>query len=479
MRITHSQKASSQSKQVCCQELKIRRGELTVHFPFMMSGVFEGREERDRGRMMDGFIQLFDGYDKRQVIRFRIQNGTRIPSITSTQNRLTLCYHPALFKRILFTLIITADDGKAYDLNITRSVIRGNNGRGIWVENQRAGTVLNHTIVSNHSYIAGLHLASGAGDVIVNNSHVTHNDGDGVNASLSYGSRHIDRSEISLNSGRGIAFWTNESTHDNDRVLDQNQNHTAILQTPTVVTQVTYSDIWANQGVGLFISNVCRSDSFVNISMNGFRSNRGDSVEVFTCHETGGRLMRLVIGNNRFVDNHRLAVRMAPVFNVESGLITHNLFHLHSRGCLFISNQEKEDDPAVDSYERLPVSLFISENMFTDNSGLFVVSLGLLQHSLLQQMDFSHNILKDNLISHPYPTLNPRSRIHAVLTVSSSNTRILRNNLINPASRYEIASHLDTDHSAVINASFNYFGDISAHERTADIYDRIFDRKDR
>lgn len=495
IRITHEQKSSSLTKSICCQEFRIRNlnnrdAQLTVHFPYMVSGIFEGPDERDRHRVTDGFIEVFDGYDKRSVLKFMIRNDTKIPSVTSSESRLQVCYQPAILKRVLFTVIVTTDFGKAYDLNITKSIIKNNNGRGVWVENQRSGTVLNHTIVSNHTYVAGIHIQSGAGDLIVNNSHVTHNFGDGINASISHGCRHIDRTEVSMNTARGIALWTNESSYqhldfadaqsiNNQRPSYQSQGHQANGQSPRVITSVTYSEVWGNLGVGVFVSNVCRSDSFVNISMNAFKSNRGDAIEIFSCHEKSNHMMSMLVNNNKFIDNHRLAMRMAPIFNLKNGVISHNLFKLHSKGVIYINNQDKEDDVMMANYEELPVSLMITDNIFVENSGLFVASVGVLQESSVQEIEFSQNILEHNLISQSYAGLNPRSRVAAVVVVSSSNTRLIRNNFVNPGSRYEIGCHLDTDHSAVINASFNYYGEISRNERTADIYDRIFDRKNR
>ena len=309
----------------------------------------------------------------------------------------------------------------------------------------------------------------GGGDVIVNNSLIMENYGDGVNMSISgQGIKHVDRSVISQNSNRGIAIFYNESREAGSNFLHKNK----------IFSHVTFTVISMNGGVGFLLGNVCRSDSFVNISMNKFTSNRDDSIEIRTCMERQEVAFSstIHISHNEFVDNHRLAIKMAPVVRVRRALIAHNAFRLHGRGVIMINNQEAlSDDPF---YESLEANIEISDNVMSENSGLFVASIGLQDDSEKQCLLFTRNLIEGNSINEPYPELNPRSRVAAVIAVSSSNVEIIRNNLVNPASRYEIGVHLEA-HSKVINASLNYFGDISKTEKTSEIYERIFDRKNR
>ncbi|KAI1309113.1 Protein bark beetle [Halotydeus destructor] len=265
VRLTHEQNRYSQSRSRCCQEFKIsnhvnRDAQLTVHFPYMMVIDFEG-EEKDRKRVSDGIIEVQDGYQGTLVSKFVVRNDTKIPSVTSTQGRIRICYQPAILKKVLFTVVIVADNGRAYELNITRGDIRANNGRGVWITDQLTGSVVNHTVIANHSYVAGLHVASGCGNIIVNNSKIIDNAADGINITLSDGHRHIDRTTVSGNSGRGVALWFNES-------LPTSMEPS---YAKPFVSQVTYSHIVSNGGVGVLMSNVCLSDSFVNISMNTFQ----------------------------------------------------------------------------------------------------------------------------------------------------------------------------------------------------------------
>ena len=482
VRITHDQKPNANVREKCCQEFRVRSTEqenyqLTAHFPFMMNGMFEG-EEFNRHRASDGYIEVTDGFKNQVVSRFVVRNDTKVQSVTSTQSLLKICYYPALLKRVLFTVVVVADSGRAYDMNITKSVVEGNNGRGVWIQNQRSGVVLNHTTVTHNSYVAGLHVSSpSGGDVIVNNSRISENYGDGVNiSSFGPGIKHIDRSYIISNKGRGIAVFFNESSRES--MSSESLLHKVLQQ-----TQVTFSDVSLNDGVGLLIGNVCRSDSFVNISMNNFSGNEDDVIEMRSCLDKSSLTSRpsflsdIRVTHNVFRDNHRLAIRMTPVVAVKKCLIAHNVFRLHKRGVILINNQR---DLADDSfYESLEADIEVADNVFRDNQGIFVASLGLQEDSRVQSLLFTRNMLEGNSIQEPYPKLNPRSRVAAVIVVSSSNSKVVRNNLMNEgSSKYEIGVHLES-HGKLINASFNYYGDISRRENTHEIYDRIFDRKNR
>ncbi|KAI1309114.1 Protein bark beetle [Halotydeus destructor] len=130
-------------------------------------------------------------------------------------------------------------------------------------------------------------------------------------------------------------------------------------------------------------------------------------------------------------------------------------------------------------YEDLSAEVNVTDNHFNENTGNFVANVGLQEGSDSQRMFFMRNVLEKNVISEPFPNLNPRSRVAAVLCVSSSNTQTVRNNLLNPNSRYEIGSHVE-GHNLIINASLNFFGKrLTVDEKTAEIYSRIFDRKNR
>ena len=467
VRLTHEQIERSLSGRQCCQTFELPKtleALLTLHFPYIMNDNIWTTEEEER-LSEDGFIEVFDGYKQEKLAKFYVRNSTHPSSFTSSTSRIQVCYTPSKFKKSTFTMIAIAGDGKAYDLNVTRSEISSNNGRGIWLENSRSGLVVNHTLITNNSYIAGLHATFGTGDLIVNNTVIKNNVGDGLNVSLSNGYRHIDRSVISSNSKRGIAFYFNETIE------------TLYTSSHQFTYQITYSEIQNNLDVGLLIGNVCRSDAFWNISMNHFAFNLNDALQFQSCwdHNATGK-QKIFVTHNRFLDNQRLAISMAPLFHTRRTVIKNNLFQYNRKGAIYINNYDYIFDDV--RYENVEAKVKISENYFLQNFGYFVVNVGLNENNRKQEILFTNNWLKDNSVREPYQKLNPRSRVSAVVAVSSSNTRIHRNNLMNPDSRFEIGVHLE-HHSKQINATFNYFGTLSRQRETLEIYRRIFDRKNR
>ena len=434
----------------CCQELSLpakSKAKLTAHFPYLMA-------EDPIG----GYVRIYDEYSEKRIIEFPVQNNTRPSSFTSTSNKMKICYSTASFNKVFFNLIVTADHHRAYDLNITDSEIKKNNGRGVWIEGQKVGTVINRTLISESSYIAGLHISSGAGDVIINSSTISDNDGDGVNLFLPGGYKHVDRTVIRNNNNRGIAILFNESS---EYLSFNNLNY------------ITHSNIEDNAGYGLFMGNSCLSNSFWNISMNQFLSNRGDSLVYQSCWDpSSSKQTTLLVTHNQFRKNKRIAINISPAFHLNSSLIEHNLFESNKKGAIYVNNFDFVSNHF--RYDEAGVHLFINDNYFTNNTGTFVANLGLNEFSSKQSIHFFKNVLKNNLINEPYPNLNPRSRVAAVVVISSSNCFINRNNFINPLSGYELGSHLE-NHAKVINASFNYFGNLT----TSVIYKKIFDRKNR
>lgn len=113
-------------------------------------------------------------------------------------------------------------------------------------------------------------------------------------------------------------------------------------------------------------------------------------------------------------------------------------------------------------------------NQFEDNSGLYVAGLRLTQGSQRQRLHFRYNVLRRNAVVGLSPTLNQRTRAYAVVVVSSSNVVLERNWLENPASRYEVATHL-RDMSVTLEATKQWWGTTN-YDR---IVPRIFDQFNR
>lgn len=479
----------------CCQEF-ISNNQLTVHFPVLRSTPNNLLPEADSNRRIsippgvsigkDASLVIYDDYRDEFPFRLSIQNGTRAQSIVSKSGRLKICYEPANYRTVLFTIEVVADNddewsGRARDFEISNSYIKSNEGRGIWVENQRSGIKISNTTILDHNYLSGLHVENGTGEVIIQGSHISNNTGHGVFINLAGGYYHIDNSTISDNSLSGIAI-----EYDKRPELVP-FNHTVHLG---------YSLIARNGENGMFIGNVCRSDAFWNISMNSFIKNGEDAVSFQSCLPTAESFLRfknqtsrlnltdpdlifrnpyqeLYVTHNVFLSNLRRAIEMAPVFFVKS-FIRHNLFREHPLAVIHISNQNFLNI-AEEDFSYAPVNIRIASNRFYSNQGRYVVNIGVQEDNPKHSLMFTKNTLIDNSISEPYSDLKPRSRVSAVVVISSSNTKAIRNRFDNPQSAFEMGSHLEM-HSKVINATTNFWG--PGLDATS-VYKRIFDRKNR
>lgn len=479
--------------QECCQEF-ISNNQLTVHFPVLRSTPNNLLPDSDSNRLVsiptgvtigkDAYLVIYDDYRDEYPFKLRVQNSTRAQSIVSKSGRLKICYEPASFRTVFFTIQVVTDyddewTGRSRDLEITNSFINQNSGRGIWIDNQRSGVKILNTTVTNNNYLSGLHVENGTGEVILQGGKFSNNNGHGILINLAGGYYHIDNSTISENSLRGISI---EYDRRSELVAF---NHTFHLG---------YSLVASNGESGLFIGNVCRSDAFWNVSMNSFIKNQEDAILFQSClpttesllsfrnttsrmnsNQASNNLQELFISHNSFHANHRKAISIFPVYFVKL-LIRHNLFRDHSLAVLHIAgDQERKKHPRPEELCNLPTNVRIASNRFYANKGRHVANIGVEEDNPKQSLVFTKNFLEDNVISEPYTDLKPRSRVSAVVVVSSSNTKVIRNRFDNPQSTYEIGSHLEA-HSKVINATTNFWG--SRLDAVA-IYKRIFDRKNR
>lgn len=181
--------------------------------------------------------------------------------------------------------------------------------------------------------------------------------------------------------------------------------------------------------------------------------------------------MRLQIGYNSFVRNAKLGIKLSPALNLDA-TIEYNHFRDQMSSSILIKN------PLYEEFNILPTDIVMRYNEFYNNRGTYVVSIGLSPYSDMQKLLFTRNFLRDNRVrelfdnnGHLNVKLIPRSRVAAVIVISSSNIEVFRNILHNPESRYEIGSHLE-DQSKVINCTYNWLG--FAEEKK--IFARLFHR---
>ena len=212
-------------------------------------------------------------------------------------------------------------------------------------------------------------------------------------------------------------------------------------------------------------------NSYVNITGNWFNSSSETTVQVESSWRYNQGVLKLQIGHNVFVQNTKLGIKLSPALNLD-GVIEYNHFREHTYGGILVRN------PLYEEFNILPANLLIQHNEFYDNKGFFVASLGLSPYSDVQRLLFTRNFLRDNRVREPFDNgdvqgsrLIPRSRVSAVVAVSSSNVQIFRNILHNPESTYEIGSHLE-DQSKIINCTYNWLGSSEQPE----IFERLFHR---
>lgn len=485
----------------CCQEF-FSNDQLTVHFQVLRSTPNNLLPEADINRRIsiphgvdigkEAHLIIYDDYREEFPFKLKIVNGTRAQSIVSKSGRLKICYEPASYRTVLFTIqvVVERDDewsGRVRDVDIRNSLIKDNDGRGIWIDNQRSGVKIINTTVLNNNYMSGIHIENGTGEVIIQASTISNNTGHGVFINLAGGYYHIDNSTISDNLLKGILI-------DYDKRPELNPfNHTFHLG---------YSLVARNGENGLFIGNVCRSDAHWNISMNSFVKNGDDAIEFTSCNPHSEYMLNqplfklptsrlnltdpdklfysnqqeFSISHNIFYANLRRAIHLAPVFYLRA-MIRHNLFKEHNLAVLFVNNQHLGQRliNSMNDSTYGPVYVRIASNRFYNNRGRYVANIGLQEDNPRHSLVFTKNTLENNVITEPYVDLKPRSRVSAVVAVSSSNSKVTRNRFNNPLSAIDVGSHLEK-HSKVIDATINFWG----HGLDAtSIYRRIFDRKNR
>jgi hypothetical protein len=146
-------------------------------------------------------------------------------------------------------------------------------------------------------------------------------------------------------------------------------------------------------------------------------------------------------------------------------ILEFNKFKKQEHGCILIRNEHFDED-----FDESSVTALLRYNEFYDNSGSFVVNLGLSTYSQLHNLLFTWNYLKNNKIIQPFKLVS-RNRVAAVVVVTSSNALIIRNIIENPLSNYEIGVQLE-DQSLIVNTTYNWLGSTDDHF----IINRLFHR---
>lgn len=333
---------------------------------------------------------------------------------------------------------------KWHSVNITESVLSDNIGSGLFVENLYSAVSIFNSSVHNNSGNAGVNVFNGSVDMTILGSEIVHNNGFGVLTNSNGGVRNITYSLIKSNSGPGIAV----------RLLDKR-----ISNVPQK-TVLTYSQI-ANNSVE--IDGWCHGPSHINVTGNIF-SYSIYALELKSCIERKANITYVIVSHNEFFNNKKLAVLVRPMLNMDA-IFEYNRFKKQEHGCILIRNEHFDED-----FDESPTAALMRYNEFFDNSGSYVVNLGLSTYSQLHNLLFTWNYLKNNKIIQPFKLVS-RNKVAAVIVVASSNVLINRNIIENPMSNFEIGVQLE-DQSLVVNTTYNWLGNVDDHY----IINRLFHR---
>lgn len=476
VRLTHERIEAGRSYlTTCCQTFELPKSlddaRLTLHLTHLESESV-ARDQHEKSLERDAYIEVLDGYERKRLARFPVRSDARPGSWTSSRQLMQLCYTPAEQKRVRFTIMAMAGRGRVYDLNVTQSQVSDNNGRGIWLQYPRSGLALNHSIVANNSGFAGVHVQRGAGHVVVNNSAIRdHSAGDGLHVFAAHGERHVHRTLVTGNRGHGIVFEFDENSVESwQPTSDWSPNQSFDYS-------VAKSDLNLNGRNGLWVGPACSSSFKLNVSMNSISQHARFAFWFESCIDWNSSANHeLLFTHNRVFENDRPAFTLQPALHLSNLLIAHNEFAFNRRGAIYIDNEAAaRQQPLIG---QATVRAHVYSNVFAHNQGAFVAAIGLVEHSSKQSALIEHNIFRDNSVRELNSALNARARVAAVVAIGSSNVAVLRNNLVNPDSRYELGSHLQ-QHARVITASSNFFGAVSTRRQTSGVLRRVFDRKNR
>lgn len=298
--------------------------------------------------------------------------------------------------------------------------------------------------MQNNSGSAGVNVLNGSADITILGSEIVQNNGFGILTNNNGGIRNVTYSLIKSNAGPGIAV----------RLLDKN-----ISNVPQK-TILTYSEITNNT---VEIDGWCRGKSQINVTGNVF-SFSVYALEIKSCIERQANTTNVIISYNDFSYNKKLAILIRPMLNMDA-ILEFNRFKKQEHGCILIRNEHFDED-----FDESPTTALLRYNEFYDNSGSYVVNLGLSTYSQLHNLLFTWNYLKNNKIVQPFKLVS-RNKVAAVIVVASSNVLVVRNIIENPLSDYEIGVQLE-DQSLIVNTTYNWLGNNNDHF----IINRLFHR---
>ncbi len=348
------------------------------------------------------------------------------------------------------TMYAMVGNVKHPDLVIRNALFANNSLNGINATNIHSRIQLNYTHIANNQHLSGLHVHSGAGDVLLYHCRIEDNRLNGINITYAGGFKEFNYTLIKNNGGYGVFI--------DYKVKQERKN---LFQNTTFNS----SQIELNKFAGVLLGSYCNSSN-VTINATKFLYNRQDGLVINSCNDPDAiwytnrtRLnetaiyMQVNISWNLFEGNRLNGLKIPSIENFV-GNITNNTFRGHAKGAFIITSNKynKLSDTLIRN-----VTLDICYNYFHNNSGRYAVSLELNEQNRNHFINFTYNRLEYNYMYEAYKELNSRTSVSAVLIVSSSNILVNFNYFNNSLSKIQIGTQLD-NLTSMINASHNWFG---------------------
>ena len=348
------------------------------------------------------------------------------------------------------TMFAMIGNVKHPDLVIRKALFANNSLNGINATNIHSRIQLNYTHIAGNQHLSGLHVHSGAGDVLLYQCRVENNHLNGINITYAGGYKEFNYTLVKNNGGYGV--YIDYKVQQERKNLFQN-------------TTFNSSQIEMNTFTGVWLGSYCNRSN-VTINSTRFLYNKQDGLIINSCNDPKAiwytnktRLnetaiyMQVNISWNLFEGNRLHGLKIPSIENFV-GNMSNNTFRGHAKGAFIITSnkQNRLSDTLIRN-----VTLDISYNYFHNNSGRYAVCLELNEQNRNHFINFTYNRLEYNYMYEAYKELNSRGSVSAVLIVSSSNIRVNFNYFNNSLSKIQIGTRLD-NLTSIINASHNWFG---------------------
>ncbi|CAD5226291.1 unnamed protein product [Bursaphelenchus okinawaensis] len=372
---------------------------------------------------------------------------------------------------VLFRVHASVEHKAFYGLNVTNSIVSNNTQNGISAKDITDRLALTNVTVDGNQGYAGLYIKSGAGDVWINDTSLSHNWGDGMNVSFAGGAINLNSSRVVGNRWRGVSVHYNTS-------LPFFSLHNEVVIKGRPANNLFYPKMLIAQNLwgGVLIGNYCRNadeaaeyDIRPRVQINWVHFDENfyhPHMDIFACQDNHVAQSIVDITGNSVIAGSGIGFKMEPAVNTHL-IINSNRFHNIQNAALIVRNAKHPQ------LRYLPAKVEIYKNDIKMNTGKYIVAIGMNENAERQSLTFSQqNEVRANTVINPFPFLRPRSTPYAAVVVSSSNVKINYNCFGNPKADFELGVEL-MEHAKRIDARNNNWGDADARNFLHRIFDQF------